>query len=161
MGTGSVIRSGDVQMMSAGTGITHSEFNHSDSEPVHFLQIWIKPKIKGIKPRYQQTHFPDIEKRGQLRLIISPDGENGALSVCQNALVYTGIFDGDEQSSLKLVPGRYAYIHVVRGEVMINGIHFEGGDGARVSDETSIDIHAGKGAEVLIFDLRANDSHSR
>jgi hypothetical protein len=161
MGTGSVIRPGDVQMMSAGTGITHSEFNHSGSELVHFLQIWITPKIKGIKTRYQQTHFPDAEKRGKLRLIVSPDEESGSLPVCQNARVYAGLFDGEEQASFELVPGRYAYIHVARGEVLVNGIHFEGGDGARVRDEPSINIHAGKGAEVLVFDLRANELPSR
>lgn len=161
MGTGSVIRPGDVQMMSAGTGITHSEFNHSPSELVHFLQIWITPKIKGIKPRYQQAHFADAEKRGQLRMIISPEGENGALSVCQDVQVYAGLFDGDETSSLKLASDRFAYIHVARGEAMINGIRFEGGDGARVRDESSIDIQEGKGAEILIFDLRANELPSR
>ena len=157
MGTGSVIRPGDVQMMSAGTGITHSEFNHSQSEPVHFLQIWITPDKKGVKPRYQQARFADTEKRGQLRLIISPEGENSTLSVYQDARIYAGFFDGNERSSLKLATERFAYIHVARGTVTINGMLFEEGDGARVRDESAIEIQEGKNAEVLIFDLRANE----
>lgn len=157
MGTGSVIHPGDVQMMSAGTGITHSEFNPLQSKLVQFLQIWITPNKKGVKPRYQQTRFADAEKRGQLRLIISPEGEDGALSVHQNVRIYAGFFNGNEQSSLKLAPERFAYIHVARGTLMINGILFEQGDGARVHDESSIEIHEGKNAEVLIFDLQPND----
>lgn len=160
MGTGSVIRPGDVQMMSAGTGIRHSEFNHSRSERVHFLQIWITPNIKGVEPRYQQVHFSDAEKRGQLRLIISPEGENGALSVYQDARVYAGLFNAAEQATLELAPGRFAYIHVARGAVTINGIRFDGGDGARMKDETRITIQDGHDAEVLVFDLRANDMPS-
>jgi len=160
MGTGSVIRPGDVQMMSAGTGIRHSEFNHSRSESVHFLQIWITPNMKGVEPRYQQVHFADAEKRGQLRLIISPEGENGTLSVYQDARVYAGLFNATEQATLELAPGRFAYIHVARGAVMINGIRFEGGDGARVRDESRIAIQEGHDAEVLVFDLRANDTPS-
>ena len=157
MGTGSVIRPGDVQMMSAGTGITHSEFNHSRSEPVHFLQIWITPNMKGVKPRYHQVRFADADKRGKLRLIISPEGENESLSVYQDARVYAGFFDGNEQSSLQLMPDRFAYIHVARGSVAINGIRFEEGDGARVRDEITIDIQNGDNAEVLVFDLRPNN----
>jgi redox-sensitive bicupin YhaK (pirin superfamily) len=148
-------------MMSAGTGITHSEFNHSPSERVHFLQIWIVPKIKGVKPRYQQVKFSEAEKRGKLRIIISPDGESDSLSVYQNVKVYAGLFDGNETSSLKLASDRFAYIHVARGEVVINGVRFEGGDGARVRNEPSIDIQEGKSAEILIFDLRANELPSR
>jgi redox-sensitive bicupin YhaK (pirin superfamily) len=161
MGTGSVIRPRDVQMMSAGTGITHSEFNHSPSELVHFLQIWIMPNTKGVKPRYQQVKFNEADKRGKLHLIISPDGENGSLSIYQHVKVYAGLFDGDESSSLKLASDRFAYIHVARGEATINGIRFEGGDGARVRDEPSIDIQQGKDAEILIFDLRAIELPSR
>ena len=161
MGTGSVIRPGDVQMMSAGTGITHSEFNHSRSEPVHFLQIWITPNMTGVKPRYQQVRFADADKRGKLRLIISPEGENESLSVYQDARVYAGFFDGSEQSSLKLMPNRFAYIHVARGSVTINGIRFEEGDGVRVRDEIAIDIQDGNNAEVLVFDLRPNNLPSR
>jgi len=154
MGTGSVIQPGDVQMMSAGTGIRHSEFNHSQSELVHFLQIWITPDRKGVKPRYQQVHFPEAEKRGQLRLIISPDGENGSLSVYQDARVYAGCFHAEEHASLTLSTGHFAYVHVARGAVTINGIRFEGGDGARLRDETAIDIQGGVDAEVLVFVLR-------
>ncbi len=161
MGTGSVIRPGDVQMMSAGTGITHSEFNHSKSELVHFLQIWIMPNIKAVKPRYQQVKFMEADKRGKLRLIISADGEKGSLSVYQNVKVYAGLFDGDETSSLKLASDRFAYIHVARGEAIINGIRFNAGDGARVRNEPSIDIQQGKDAEILIFDLRAIELPSR
>jgi redox-sensitive bicupin YhaK (pirin superfamily) len=161
MGTGSVIRPGDVQMMSAGTGITHSEFNHSPQELVHFLQIWITPKIKGIKPRYQQSHFEETEKRGQLRKIISPQGDNGALSVCQELNVYAGLFDKDEHALFQLAPDRFAYLHVAQGEVTINGIRFEGGDGARIRGESTIDIRQGNHAEILVFDLRANELPSR
>uniref|UniRef100_E6QVC6 Putative pirin protein n=1 Tax=mine drainage metagenome TaxID=410659 RepID=E6QVC6_9ZZZZ len=154
MGTGSVIRSGDVQMMSAGTGIQHSEFNHSQSERVHFLQIWITPDRKGVNPRYQQVHFPESEKRGRLRLIISPDAENDSLSVYQDVRVYAGCFHGEECASLTLSTGRFAYVHVARGAVTINGIRFESGDGARLRDETAIDIQGGVDAEVLVFVLR-------
>jgi redox-sensitive bicupin YhaK (pirin superfamily) len=161
MGTGSVIRPREVQMMSAGTGITHSEFNHSSSELVHFLQIWIMPNIKGVKPRYQQLKFIEADKRGMLRLIISADGENGSLLVYQNVKVYAGLFNGDEASSLKLASDRFAYIHVARGEAMINGIRFNAGDGARVRNEPSIDIQQGKDAEILIFDLRAIELTAR
>ncbi len=155
MGTGSVIRPGDVQMMSAGTGIQHSEFNHSQNEPVHFLQIWITPDRKGVKPRYQQAHFPEAEKRGRLRLIISPDAENGSLSVYQDARVYSGCFHGKERASLMLSTERFAYVHVARGTVTINGIPFESGDGVRLRDETVINIQDGVDSEILIFDLRS------
>lgn len=157
MGTGSVIRPGDVQMMSAGTGIRHSEFNHSRSEQVHFLQIWITPDKIGVPPRYQQVRFTEQAKRGQLRLIITPEGEQGSLSVYQDVRVYAGCFDGEEQASLQLLAGRYAYIHVARGALTINGSHFAAGDGARVRDELSLDIRDGTDAELLIFDLCAVD----
>lgn len=154
MGTGSVIRPGDVQMMSAGTGIRHSEFNHSKQEPVHFLQIWITPDRKGVTPRYQQVKFPDEQKRGRLRLVISPDGEDGSLSVYQDTRVYAGCFAGDQHARLQLAAGRLAYVHLARGAVSVNGQRFEAGDGARVRGENVIDIGDGKDAEVLIFDLR-------
>lgn len=155
MGTGSVIRPGDVQMMSAGSGIAHSEFNHSDREEVHFLQIWIEPDRRGVEPRYQQQYFAPEEKRGRLRLIISPQGENGALSVYQDVKVYAGLFDGDEQASLPLAAGRSAYVHVARGTVVLNGIDLAAGDGVRVTGETGLQIERGNGAEVLVFDLRS------
>ena len=157
MGTGSVIRPGDVQMMSAGSGITHSEFNHSDRELVHFLQIWIQPDRRGVPPRYQQRNFTPDEKRGHLRLIISPAGENGALSVYQDVKVYAGLFDGDETDTLTLTPGRRAYVHVARGNVVLNGIPLSAGDGVRVTDEERLQLEQGTDAEVLVFDLRSTN----
>jgi len=156
-GTGSVIQSGDVQLMSAGTGIAHSEFNHSQSELVHFLQIWLVPDQKGVKPRYQQSHFSPAEMRGQLRLIVSPEGEDGSLSVYQNVRVYAGCFDGDEQGQLKLAANRFGYVHIVRGSITVNGVALKEGDGVRIRDESLIDIRKGLNAEVLVFDLRPNE----
>lgn len=155
MGTGSVIRPGDVQMMSAGSGIAHSEFNHSDSEPVHFLQIWIQPDRKGVQPRYQQRYFAPEEKRGRLRLIISPAGENGALSVYQDVKVYAGLFDGAERDVLPLSTGRCAYVHVARGSVLLNGVSLSAGDGVRVTGDERLQLEQGVNAEVLVFDLRS------
>jgi hypothetical protein len=157
MGNGSVIRPGDVQMMSAGTGIRHSEFNHSQSEIVHFLQIWIVPNKKRVQPRYQQIHFSEIEKRGRLRLIISPSGENGSLSIYQDTRVFAGCFDGNEQGDLMLAPNRYAYVHVARGSLEVSGQRLKEGDGARLRNESLIDFRSGLDAEVLIFDLRPNE----
>jgi hypothetical protein len=157
MGTGSVIRPGDVQMMSAGTGITHSEFNPSQDELVHFLQIWIIPDRKGVAPRYQQRHFDDQEKRGRLRLIISPDGAEGSLTVYQDARVYAGLFEGDEHATLVLPHERFAYVHVARGALEINGHPLAAGDGARLRDEREITVSHGRGAEVLLFDLRPRE----
>jgi redox-sensitive bicupin YhaK (pirin superfamily) len=157
MGTGSVIKPGDVQMMSAGTGISHSEFNASEAELVHFLQIWVVPNQQGVKPRYQQVHFDEASKRGRLRLIISPEGEDGSLSVYQDAKVYAGLFDGDETAEYHLAANRYAYIHVARGELEINGYKFEAGDGVRVRKQDVISFSNGKQAEVLLFDLRPNE----
>ena len=154
MGTGSVIRPGDVQMMSAGTGVRHSEFNHSKTEPVHFLQIWIVPSERRVQPRYQEANFPLSEKRGKSRLIISPSGEQGSLSVYQDVRVYAALFDGDEQASLALAPNRYAYIHVARGTVNIQDEPFREGDGLRVRNETSLRFTNGRSAEILAFDLR-------
>jgi redox-sensitive bicupin YhaK (pirin superfamily) len=144
-------------MMSAGTGIRHSEFNHSQSELVHFLQIWIVPNVRGVAPRYQQVHFDEGQKRGQLRLIISPEGEAGSLSVYQDARVYAGLFDKDEAASLELQPGRYAYVHLARGSVDINGTRLNEGDGARVRDEQLLTLSKGQQAEVLVFDLRPHE----
>ncbi len=157
MGTGSVIRPGDVQMMSAGSGVRHSEFNHSQDASVHFLQIWIVPNRKGVEPRYQQQHFTDADKRGRLRLIISPDGAQGSLGVHQDARVYAGLFDGAESASLTLEAGRYAYVHVARGSVTLNGQTLREGDGVRVRDERELHIEGGSDAEVLVFDLRAQE----
>lgn len=154
MGTGSVIRPADVQMMSAGRGVRHSEFNASTEEPVHFLQIWIAPNRKGVEPRYQQQHFDAAQKRGRLRLIISPDGAEGSLSVHQDVRVYAGLFDGPEQQRFELPPHRFAYIHVAQGELIINGQRLGAGDGVRVRDVAELHFSAGNNAEVLLFDLR-------
>mgnify|MGYP001232400808 FL=1 len=157
MGTGSVIRPGDVQMMSAGSGVMHSEFNASREEQVHFLQIWIAPDRKGVVPRYQQRHFTADEKRGRLRLIISPDGADDSLSVYQDAQVYAGLFDGDERQALPIATGRYAYVHVAQGSLDLNGERLEAGDGARLRDPGDVQLSGGRGAEVLLFDLRPNE----
>ena len=157
MGTGSVIRPGDVQMMSAGTGVRHSEYNHSASEPVHFLQIWIVPGIKGVQPRYQQIHVGAAEKRGNFKVIISSDGHDGSLVVNQDARVYAGLFDGDETGTIELAADRYAYVHVARGSVTLNGQALGEGDGVRVRDERQLTFTAGKDAEVLVFDLRPQE----
>jgi len=157
MGTGSGIRPGEVQMMSAGSGITHSEFNPSREEGVHFLQIWIVPDRLRVAPRYQQKNFSDADKRGRLRLIISPEAEDGALGVYQDARVYAGLFDGAERAEFEVAAGRYAYVHVARGALQVNGVAMEAGDGARVRDAGTMVFAGGKKAEVLLFDLRPNE----
>ena len=161
MGTGSVIRPGDVQMMSAGSGITHSEFNPSPSERVHFLQIWIMPNRQRVAPRYQQTHFAEAEKRGHLRLIISPDAADGSLGVYQDTRAYAGLFDGAERAEFVLPANRHAYLHVARGSLRINGIDMAEGDGARIRDPGTLTFDAGRDAEVLLFDLRARELPGR
>lgn len=157
MGTGSVIRPGDVQMMSAGSGIRHSEFNPSKDERVHLLQIWIIPDKRGVAPRYQQVHFDTAEKRGKLRLIISPDSAQGSLNVYQDVRVYAGLFDGAESATLELAAGRYAYVHVARGALEVNGVRLQAGDGARVRQESKLEFGKGENAEVLVWDLRPNE----
>lgn len=157
MGTGSVIRPGDVQLMSAGSGVTHSEFNHSHDEPVHFLQIWLLPNEQNAKPRYQQRHFTEAEKRGQLRLIISPDGAGDSLEIRQDARVYAGLFDGEETAELKLPDHRHAYVQVARGSISVNGERLEEGDGARLRQAEVLRLSEGRHAEVLVFDLRPNE----
>lgn len=157
MGTGSVIRPGDVQMMSAGSGIRHSEFNHSASDPVHLLQIWIVPDRHGVAPRYQQVHFDTAGKRGRLRLIISPDSAEGSLNVYQDVRVYAGLFDGDERAELALAPARYAYVHIARGSLQVNGLRLSAGDGMRVRNEAKLEFANGADAEVLVWDLRPNE----
>ncbi|MGV8942274.1 MAG: pirin family protein [Lysobacter sp.] len=157
MGTGSKIVPGDVQLMSAGSGVTHSEFNGSDDAPVHFLQIWILPDHTGGKPVYQQEHFSEADKRGRLRLIISPDGRDGSLRIQQNTKVYAGLFDGDESATLTLDKDRYAYVHVARGSVELNGVKLEAGDGVRLRNPETLRLTGGKDAEVLVFDLRPQE----
>lgn len=161
MGTGSVIYPGDVQLMSAGTGVRHSEFNHSQTNPLHFLQIWIVPRIKAVKPSYQQTHFSEVDKRGRLVLVISPDGANGSLTIHQDVRVHAGLFDGSEAATLNLGMQRYAYVHVARGSVELNGQRLHEGDGARARDETLLHLSGGQRAEVLVFDLPPRELPSR
>jgi len=157
MGTGSVIRPGDIQIMSAGTGVRHSEFNHSAVEAVHFLQIWLVPNVKGAKPRYQQARFHERDKRGRLRLIVSPHGEDSSLEIRQDARVFAGLFSGGESATLDLRPERFAFVHVARGSVLLNGVRLEEGDGARLREEPTIQLTEGRDAEVLVFELRAQE----
>ena len=153
MGNGSVIRPGDVQRMSAGSGVRHSEFNHSETDTAHLLQIWIQPNVEGIPPGYEEKRFDASEKRGQLRLVASPDGRDGSVTIHQDAMVYAGLFDGDEQASLQLGEGRKAYLHVARGEITANGVSLKAGDALKVQAEDGIRIAEGRQAEVLLFDL--------
>lgn len=157
MDENTVIRPGDVQMMSAGTGIRHSEYNASYTEQVHFLQIWIVPDRTDVTPRYDQKHFPTAEKRGQFRLIISPDGDDGSLPVYQDTRVYAGLFDGDEQQTVTLPDNRYAYVHVARGSLEVNGQSLSFGDGAKFRHVKALHFSKGHQAEVLLFDLRPNE----
>ncbi|MEG0634711.1 MAG: pirin family protein [Pseudomonas sp.] len=157
LGTGSVIRPGDVQLMSAGSGVAHSEFNHSASAPVHFLQIWIVPARAGDTPRYQQQHFSPEQKRGRLQLIISADGADGSLQVRQDVRVYAGQLDGAQVAELRLAPQRHAYVHVARGSVELNGMALQAGDGVRLRDEQVLALSQGRDAEVLVFDLRPHE----
>lgn len=153
MGSGSVIRPGDVQLMSAGTGVRHSEFNHSRTEPVHFLQIWIVPKFSGIRPNYQEKHYNEAQKRGKLCLVASPDGSNGSLAIAQDARMLAGLLDGSERVDYAVAPGRHAYLHVARGALTLNGLALEAGDGVKIADETQLVLADGNNAEVLLFDL--------
>jgi redox-sensitive bicupin YhaK (pirin superfamily) len=153
MGTGSVIRPGDVQRMSAGSGVRHSEFNHSRTQLVHFLQIWIIPDVRGIAPEYEQRSFGAGEKRGRLRLVASGDGADASLRIHQDARVYAGLFDGGEQARHALQPGRLGYVQVARGSIELNGQAMAAGDGAMLRNEPGMDFSAGKEAEVLVFDL--------
>jgi redox-sensitive bicupin YhaK (pirin superfamily) len=153
MGTSSSIVPGDVQRMSAGTGVTHSEYNHSKDTRTHFLQIWIIPAREGIEPSYEQTHFAADSKRGQLRLIVSPDGRGGSVRIHQDALVYAGLFDADERAEKAIGPGRLAYVHLVRGAALVNGHRLSAGDALLYDAEPAVAIHQGRDAEVLVFDL--------
>jgi hypothetical protein len=152
-GTSSVIRPGDVQRMSAGRGVMHSEFNGSQSKPVHFLQIWIQPNVLGIPPGYEEKHFTEAEKRGRLRLIASPDGSDGSVVIRQDARVYAGLFDGDEQAVLEVATGRRLYVHVARGEMTANGEILRAGDALKLTGVTRLELAGGRAAEVLVFDL--------
>ncbi|MGZ8272544.1 MAG: pirin family protein [Burkholderiaceae bacterium] len=153
LGTGSVIRPGDVQRMSAGTGVRHSEFNHSSTEVTHFLQIWIEPSVQGIAPGYEEKRFEAADKRGRLRLVASPDGAEGSVTIHQDARVYAGLFDGDESFTLSIARARRAYVHVARGEIAVDGERLAAGDAAMLTNADHATLSGGKGAEVLAFDL--------
>jgi redox-sensitive bicupin YhaK (pirin superfamily) len=152
-GTSSVIRPGDVQRMSAGTGVSHSEFNGSNSEPVHFLQIWIIPNKTGIPPSYEEQQFSIADRRGRLCLIGSPDQAERSVLLHQDVRIYAGLFDGEEKDSLTIADGRSAYIHVARGEVHVAGLHLEAGDGLKITDAGAIDFRGADQGEVIAFDL--------
>ena len=153
MGNGSIIRPGNVQRMSAGTGVRHSEFNPSQDERVHLLQIWIEPRVTGIRPGYEEKQFGPAEKRGQLRLIASPDGRDGSVTIHQDARVYASLLDGEDAVTHRFAPGRRAYVHVARGAVEVNGTPLKGGDGAKIAGESQISLGKAAQAEVLLFDL--------
>ena len=153
MGNGSSIKPGDVQRMSAGTGVMHSEFNHAQDQTTHFLQIWIQPNVTGIAPSYEEKHFEAEAKRGQLRLVASPDGRNGSVTIHQDARLFVGLFDGEERASQAMAAGRLGYVYVARGSVQVNGAALAAGDAAKLIDEAQIEIARGNGAEILLFDL--------
>ena len=154
MGNGSVIKPGDVQYMSAGTGVTHSEFNASKTEPVHLYQIWMFPDRKGHKPTYDQKNFSEAEKRGKLRLLVSPDGRDGSVKIRQDNELYATVLGEGESVRHALKPERHAYVQVARGSVKLNGTELETGDGAAISAEKAVELTGVKDAEVLLFDLK-------
>jgi redox-sensitive bicupin YhaK (pirin superfamily) len=153
MGTGSVIRPGDVQRMSAGTGVLHSEMNPSTTEGVHFLQIWLMPNERGITPSYEEKRFEAAEKRGRFRLLASPDARDGAVAIHQDVDLYAGVFAPGEGARFEMRPGRHAWLQVAQGAVTLNGETFGQGDGAAVSDETALDVKATADSEIILFDL--------
>ncbi|MFB2918543.1 MULTISPECIES: pirin family protein [Aerosakkonema] len=153
IGTSSVIHPGEVQRMTAGTGIAHSEYNHSKKEPVHFMQIWILPDAKGLQPGYEQKNYPAEEKRGKLRLVASRDGRDNSVTIHQDVNLYATLLEEGEKVVHEIKPGRHVWLQVVRGEVNLNGVPLKGGDGAAISDESIVAIEGIKGAEVLLFDL--------
>ena len=153
MGNGSVINPGDVQLMSAGTGVRHSEFNPSKDEPVHFLQIWLQPNRTGVEPGYAQRHFPEEQRRGRLALLVSPDGRDGSISAHQDGLLFGTLLDAGDRVEHPLAHTRRAYIHAARGRVEVNGQTLAAGDGATIADVDVIQLHGIDKAEVLLFDL--------
>ena len=153
MGNGSIIRVGDVQRMSAGTGVTHSEFNPSDKQEVHLLQIWIHPEVTRLAPGYEQKHFAAADKRGRLRLIASHDGEDGSVVIRQDARLYAGLFDGAERADFPVSAGRRAWLQVARGAIAVDGTRLQAGDGARTAGPAQLKLQGGAQAEVLVFDL--------
>jgi quercetin 2,3-dioxygenase len=155
-GTSSTIRPGDVQRMSAGSGVQHSEFNGSQQQPVHFLQIWILPNVVGIPAGYEEKSFGEDEKRGRLRLIASPGGAQGSVHIHQDVQVYAGLFDGPEQGQLQVAAGRLIYVHVARGRIVANGNVLEAGDALQLTAEPEVRLSGGVAAEVIVFDLPAD-----
>ena len=155
MGNQTTIPPGDVQRMSAGTGVMHSEFNHAKDQLTHFLQIWILPSTAGIPPSYDQKTFAESEKRGQLRLVASPNGAQGSVSVHADARLYAGLFDGAEGAELELSAGRKGYVFLARGQLQVNGHHLTAGDALLLDQEPLVKVSAGVDAEVLVFDLSA------
>jgi len=153
MGNGSVIRPGNVQRMSAGTGVRHSEFNPSREEPVHLLQIWIEPNVTGIAPSYEEKTFEPREKQGRLRLIASGDGREGSARIHQDAYVYASVLEAQDRVTHRLAPGRRAYVHVARGTVAVNGAPLRAGDGAKITGESAATFSGAHAAELLLFDL--------
>ena len=153
MGNGTDIPPGDVQRMSAGRGVRHSEFNHAPDQTTHLFQIWIEPRRMGIEPGYEQKGFADADKRGRLRLIASEDGADGSVTIHADAALFAGLFDGDEAASLPLNPARKAYVHVARGALTVNGEKLQQGDAALLANESSLTLADGQDAEVLVFDL--------
>ena len=155
MGNIKGIPPGDIQRMSAGTGVTHSEFNHAKDQTTHLLQIWIEPNVLEIEPGYEQKTIPLSDKQGKLRLVASPDGADGSVKIFADAKVYAGLFDGLQSAQLQLDPKRKAYVHLIQGSLVINGQNLSGGDALLIQDESHLEIANGKSAEVLVFDLSA------
>ncbi|TSA09336.1 MAG: pirin family protein [Comamonadaceae bacterium] len=155
MGNVKGIPPGDVQRMSAGSGVQHSEFNHAPDATTHFFQIWIEPKVTGIAPSYEQKSFADVEKQGRLCLVASDDGAQGSVTLHADARMYAGLFDGDQSAELALAAKRKCYVHLVRGEIAVNGTPLFDGDAALLEGESSVCLNQAKGAEVLVFDLQA------
>jgi redox-sensitive bicupin YhaK (pirin superfamily) len=155
MGNIKGIPPGDIQRMSAGTGVTHSEFNHAKDQTTHLLQIWIEPNVLEIEPGYEQKTIPLSDKQGKLRLVASPDGTDGSVKIFADAKVYAGLFDGLQSAQLQLDPKRKAYVHLIQGSLVINGQNLSSGDALLIQDESHLEIANGKSAEVLVFDLSA------
>ena len=153
LGTGSVLHYGDVQRMSAGSGVRHSEFNGSKNAAVHFLQIWIEPNVKGIAPSYEEKHFAPESKQGKLRLVASSDGRDGSVTIHQNAAMYAAILDGSDTAEHRFGEGRVGYVHVIKGSVTLNGTRLVGGDAARITAEAAVMLTQAEAAELLLFDL--------
>jgi quercetin 2,3-dioxygenase len=153
MGTGSVIRPGEVQRMTAGTGVTHSEYNPEKNQRLHFLQIWILPERQGLPPSYEQRAFPDAERRGKLRIVASRDGRDGSVLIHQDAALYAALLDKDTRIEHALAKDRYGWLQVARGAVKLNGEHLAAGDGAAIQNESSLKIEGEEPAEILLFDL--------